>query len=251
MSNIFKDIFANIQTSRNKKEYEKAHERAIASSFIFHALFSSNPPPDITVTHPAMGVRVKMFKEELAKLSKVKPITVNFGDSLTDLSRKYIDSIDGIFSISGSWHYHMSQTAEAMQPEINEHNVENVVVGCLGGNPFLLYQDLSVTTVKSLKALDDIKAIFPNRKFIVYGLPPTYNLHLTETTYSFDASLINWCKNNGGVFISLKGFGGFFGLFPKTKWSNDGVHFTPKGARRFSKAVETAKSATPGTVVSA
>ena len=251
MMGFIKDVIANIETSRNLSEYHKAHQKAVAHSLLLELLFNSKGPDSINVKHPLHELRLNEFKQRIHSLKNKKGLCVNFGDSLTDLTRKWIDSIDVICSVAGMWHYHMAQMADDVKVEISKCNigVDHVVVGCLGGNPLLVYQNLNDTVKNSINALDKIKANFPNAKFLVYGLPPTYNINVAESTYSFDATLLGWCKLNQGVFISLKHLGSFFGIFAKTRWSNDGIHFTPKAARRFSKAVEKAKSAQHGSVV--
>jgi len=248
---IFKDIWASLETARNKSDYKKAHKVAMQTSAFMHLIFQNFKSPEIFIKHPLHETRLIDFKHKIDKMEAHANACINLGDSLTDLSRAEIDSIDGIFSVSGMWHYHMAQMSKDLKPYLAEKNVlvKYVAVGCLGGNPMLVYQDLNSTVENSLKALNDIKADFPDVKFIVYGLPPAFNLNIVENSYNFDAQLINWCISNSGVFISLKNLGSTFGLFPKVEWSSDGVHFTQKAARRFSKAVEKAKSALPGSVI--
>jgi len=244
---------ADFEVRRNRKSYEAAHQRSLATGLFLELLFGQTgaaTPPH--APHPLHAARLQTYRAEAGLLPRNTPVCVNFGDSLTDLARPYLKSIDGIFSISGSWHYHMTEMAADMRAVLQAIDVAYVAVGTLGGNPLLVYQDFENTVAESLQALSSIRALYPQARFIVYGLPPVWNIHAANHTLEFDARMWKWVQDDGNaVFISLKRMGGWFPLFPKVSMSNDGTHLTARGALRLNSAVEQAKTSTPGIVLMA
>lgn len=250
---IFEKLIAEIEAYRYKKQYEDATKKSVYTALTFELIFGKSGAPQSTehIKHPAFDLRIKEFENVANKLPTNKELTINFGDSLTDLARSSMTNMDAIFSIAGSWHYHMSDVAVHMKSFLNNLNIKNVAVGTLGGNPLLVYQNLQFTIDESKKALDKIRELFPNSRIIVYGLPPTFNIHVSENTYTFDLAMISWVQSDkNAVFISLKNLGSFFGIFPAgVKFQVDGVHFNPRGAYRFNEAIQKAKSVSPGSIV--
>lgn len=239
------DISAKFNTTLHKKEYEKNLKLAQAGSLISHMLFGSKTEPTKNFEHPLHKKSFEVFKNIANNLPTNKGLTINFGDSLTDLSRKYLsDEIDGIFSISGSWSNHMAQMAREIRPYLVGKVVDYVTVGTLGGNPLLIYEEFNHVVDEAYKALNEIRTLYSGQKMIVYGLPPVFNINATLKSYDFCIKMLEWCVKNGAVYVDLhKQMGsGFLNLFPTVQWSSDGVHFTPSGARKFAKLINRAKN---------
>lgn len=245
--------FADVEVRRNRKTYEEAHRRSIAAGLLLELMFGrQGAPTPPHARHPLHDARLQVYRAEAAKLPRNTPVSVNFGDSMTDLARDRMKSLDGIFSIAGSWHYHMAEMAAAMRDVLQGVDVEWVVVGTLGGNPILIYQDFETTVAESLQALQTIRALYPQARMIVYGLPPVWNIYAANHTVEFDNRMWEWVKADGNaVFVSMKLMGGWMPFFPKVSMSNDGTHLTARGGLRLDTAISKAKTCAPGLVVMA
>lgn len=232
-----------IEAYRNRKEYENNFKKSRISSAIMELMSSTFDTNAERTKHPFHYRRVEEYKKEISYWKKDKHVTINFGDSLTDMARVQIARVhNGVFSISGSWAHHMEMMATDLAESINSRVVvKNVSIGCLGGNPLLAYQNYDAVVSDSLKCLDTIRRLFPQARIVVYGLPSVFNIHVIKNTYQFDIALFNWCsKDINARFISLKEiFGQGWGkLFPSVKYSSDGVHFNPDGAAKFASYLE-------------
>ena len=230
------------ETWRNKKNYEKFAKQEQTESIILE-LLSKDKNVEIPLTsHLQHAERVSVNKKLISTwdISKVK--NINFGDSLTDFTRTELNPYhDGIFSIAGSWAHHMEQMAEDLHPEISKFKIQNITIGCLGGNPMLLYQKMETIISISIKCLNRVRKLYPNARIIVYGLPPVYNFYVNKNCFLFDEDLRKWTEaDSNAKFLSLReNFGsGFLRLFPTPNWSVDGVHFSSKGGRKFGKLLK-------------
>jgi len=226
---------------KQRREYQSNIEKNKVSSVITHLMSDTFDKHMERSKHPFHDARLAQYKNEVSKWNKSE-VNINFGDSLTDLSRKQVERVhDGVFSISGSWANHIEEMAEDMSEPLSKFKVKNISVGCLGGNPMLGYQYYNEVLADSIQCLNKIRKLYPDSRIIVYGLPPVYAIYVTENTYAFDFQLNNWCMaDKNANFISLKEvFGTGFGkLFPSCSWSSDGVHFNPRGGARFSGLIE-------------
>ena len=232
-----------IEAYRNRREYEANFKKSAISSAIMELNSSTYDTKIERTKHPFHYRRVEEFTKLIKYWKKDKSVKINFGDSLTDLSRPQIARVhNGIFSISGSWAHHMEQMALDLAEPLNEMvKVKNISIGCLGGNPLLGYQNFDMVVADSIKCLDTVRNLYKDARIVVYGLPPAFNLHVARNTWDFDLKLIEWVsKDFNARFISLKNiFGqGWSKLFPSTHYSSDGVHFNPEGALRFSSYLE-------------
>jgi hypothetical protein len=225
---------------KQRKEYESNFKKSRDESIMMHLLSDTFDKNVSRTKHPFHDIRLSDYKKEISMWNK-KEVSINFGDSLTDMSRNQLSRVhDGIFSISGSWAHHIEMMAVDLKDSLKDFEVRNISVGCLGGNPLLCYQNYSEVVNDSKSALNTIRKLYPNAKITVYGLPPVFSIYVSENTYQFDSILFNWCINDKKAsFISLKDhFGRGFGrLFPSTKWSSDGVHFNPNGASKFATLI--------------
>lgn len=233
-------MIERIEQYLNRRGFEKAHRIAKTMAVTSEILFTALQKPDTPeIEHPLHAQRKALYISQLSTVQKQK-VAINFGDSLTDLARRYLTSVDWIASISGSWSNHIAQMAREVKAALasSGKSVDCVFVGTLGGNPLLIYESLPETINRAARALDEIRSLYPDARIVVYGLPPVYNLHATRNAYSFDAALLDWVmKDRDAVFIDLHGkFGrGFLWLFPDVVWSSDGVHLTPRGATKLNK----------------
>lgn len=238
-------MFNEIQAYLNRKEYKKNIELSKNIAILSELLFKDNEKEYNRLPHPLMEIKKKEFSFHASQvLPDKKPVHINFGDSLTDLSRKQLTCINGIYSISGSWSHHIYEMIKFLVPIIynREINVEKVSIGCLIGNPLLAYQNYKKAMEDAMDTLNYCRLAFNNSKMIVYGMPPVYNLHATENTLQVDYEFSGWCKTHEAVFISLRNeFGkGWKKFFPDLKYSSDGVHFNPAGAEKFNNMLKNA-----------
>jgi hypothetical protein len=226
---------------KQRREYQANIEKNKISSVINHLISDTFNKSTERVRHPFHDIRLEAFKLEVSKWKK-NEVNVNFGDSLTDLSRKQVERVhDGVFSISGSWANHIEMMAVDMKESLSKFKVKNISIGCLGGNPMLAYQNYEEVLADSLHCLNKTRELYPDARIIVYGLPPVFAIYVTENTYLFDAELQKWCNDDKDAkFISLKKeFGtGFNRLFPSFRWSFDGIHFNPRGAANFAELIK-------------
>lgn len=232
-----------IEAYRNRSEYESNFKKSRISSAIMELMSGSFDNSAERTKHPFHYRRVEEYKKLISHWKKGKHVNINFGDSLTDLSRSQLNRIhNGIFSISGSWAHHIESMAIDLSESLNSKvTVKNISVGCLGGNPLLAYQNFEEVVKDSQKCLNTIRNLYPEARIVVYGLPSVFNIHVIKHTYSFDVTLLEWSlKDKNSKFISLKNlFGQGWGkLFPSVYYSSDGVHFNPQGAARFASNLE-------------
>lgn len=242
---MLKKILDKITAWKQRKDYEANIKHSQQGAILTH-LLSENFNKDTERTkHPLHDQRLKEYITLIKTWKKKKDIDINFGDSLTDMSRKQIETVhDGVFSISGSWAHHMTMMVEDLANSLKKYNVKNVSIGCLGGNPMLVYQNFEHVVNDTIICLNTIREKFPNARIIVYGIPPVYNINATAHSYDFDLELLKWVgADRDARFISLKNhFGqGLASLFPQMAYSSDGVHFNPNGANIFAELIQKEK----------
>lgn len=234
-------ILDYIESYLHRKEYEKNIKISKVTSIVTKLLSNSIDPNTERTRHPFHNKRLEEYKGMLGYWLDGREININFGDSLTDMARTQIKLChDGIFSISGSWSHHMQMMAEDLHKDLSRFVIKNISIGCLGGNPLLVHQNYETVVKEAIECLNKVRELYPDSRIIVYGLPPVYNIHVTENTYQFDNELLQWTlKDKDAKFINLKArFGkGFARLFPQVEYSSDGVHFNPRGAGEFSTLI--------------
>ena len=239
MINKFLDY---IEAYLHRREYERNFKLNRVTSAITYLLRDSMNPNAERTKHPLHSKRLEEYKDKVGYWLDGKDVNINFGDSLTDMARKQLDVChDAIFSISGSWSHHIKMMAEDMKESLNRVNIKNISIGCLGGNPLLAYQNYNEVVSDALNCLNRVRELYPDSRIIVYGLPPVYNIHVSENTYQFDLELFNWVtKDSNARFINLKNkFGKGFGkLFPQIEYGVDGLHFNPNGASKFAELIK-------------
>jgi hypothetical protein len=243
---MLEKLLDSITAWKQRREYQANIKKSQIGAVLTHLMSVNFDTNKERTKHPFHDQRVKDFKALIETWKgKKETIDVNFGDSLTDLSRKQIEEVhDGVFSISGSWAHHMTMMVQDLAWHLSSFKVKNVSIGCLGGNPMLVYQNFEEIVKDSIVCLNTIREKFPEARIIVYGIPPVYNIYATAHSYEFDLKMIEWVsKDKDAKFISLKNhFGKGFGrLFPQTSFSSDGVHFNPRGGRKFAELIQKEK----------
>jgi hypothetical protein len=222
---------------RKRRNYEKAVKGSKDGSVWLHEnIFSIKLEP--LAKHFGHDERLAEYKQVIAKWNNTGK-NINFGDSISDFSREqFATSHDGIFSIGGSWAQHMEMMIIDLHADLSKHNVKNITIGTLGGNPLLVYRNKDEVINLSLKCLNKLRELYPNSRIIVYGIPPLFNIYATNHCTEFDMKMIEWVINDKDArFLSLKEhFGsGWMRLFPTAKWSADGVHFNERGSAKLSQ----------------
>lgn len=124
---MLKKILDKITAWKQRRDYEANIKRSQEGAIITHLLSDTFNKSVERIKHPFHDQRVKEYKAIIKKWKKKKDIDVNFGDSLTDMSREQIEKIhDAVFSISGSWAHHMTMMVEDLSDSLKKHNVKNV-----------------------------------------------------------------------------------------------------------------------------
>ena len=231
-----------LESYLHRREYEKNIKNSQMTSLVTHLLSTTIDNDTILSKHPLHNKRLEEYKDKVGYWIPNNEVNINFGDSLTDMSRKELSFCHtGIFSISGSWSHHIKQMAIDMREPLKKMKIKNISVGCLGGNPLLCYQNYDIVLKEAISCLNTIRELYYKSQIIVYGLPPVYNIHVIDNTWQFDFAIRQWTiEDKNASFISLKqNFGkGFARLFPSIQYSIDGIHFNPKGAMRFSQLIK-------------
>jgi hypothetical protein len=233
------------------KTYEHEYRQNIQKAVMLEAILSRvKLGPEIWKKEiPVHRQRLALAVGNLAKAPKGD--TIAFGDSLIDLTRNRLHSVQSSlnFSISGSWASHMAQMASDIRPELIREgiygSIKYVIVGSLGGNPLLMRQTVEDTIKHSIEALNAIRRLYPSARIIVYGIPPTVSVYVNMNALAFEAAIYRWVlADRDAVLLPLqRRFAGKFGFFPKAVMSVDGVHFSGRGAAEFDSLLEKGKSA--------
>jgi len=249
---------AEIKTSINSKKYEAAREK---STIVLNLLKPEDIPEQYRgekaweFQHPNHAERLEEYRKTIIATKGEHYDTVSFGDSLMDgWTKEQFTAVPKCrnFNIGGSWANHMRDMYRAIFPIMIENGVraDKVIIGCLGGNPFLSLQPLQITIDKSIEVLNDLRRILPFQRIIVYGIPPTVSLYATQNAPAFEAAIYNWVLNDvNSVFLPLQKKFTKWLIIPKAIMSADGVHFTEVGIKEFDELLVEAKTAKPKSIV--
>jgi hypothetical protein len=244
-------LWAAIKTSLSQKKYEDQTKKTFV---VLNSMDPNSFPKDPSawnIKHILHDERLAQYKKELLATKAAARDTVSFGDSLMDGWTKDTYTAvkkDRNFNIAGSWANHMRDMYKEIIPFMMENKiyVNNIIIGCLGGNPLLAMQPIDITIQKSVEVLKDLRAMIPNPKvrIIVYGIPPTVDIYVNKNAMAFEAALYQWVLSDmNAVFLPLqKKFAGFLGMFPKFNMTADGVHFSENGVYEFDQLLIRAKS---------
>jgi hypothetical protein len=225
-------MIERIITWFRRREYKNNIKFSMFSSLaLFMTLDALDKQTEKALPHPLHEVRFKEYKLMLASLPYK---TVSFGDSIMDLTREQMTSVDLNFNISGEWAEHTNQTINELYRYFT-HPPKNIVIMCLGGNPMLVYENYEYIKRTTLQCLDNLRAKFPAANIIVGGCPPNYSINVLRNAIDFESLVYNWTINNRAKFISLYEL--FKGFLPTANWSNDGIHLTEYGAWKLNKRI--------------
>lgn len=241
---------AEIHDTVMKKSYDENIEKALyLNNMVYFGAIPKGNTRIESFESPYVKKRIPGFIQDVLK-SDIKPgskVTISFGDSMLDMAREQMTEIDFNFNISGSWHFHMQEVAEALAHIVNsKYVVEHVIIGTLGGNPLLSMQDVDITIRKSVLCLNVIRKLFPLAKVIVYGLPPTVSAHLIEKHIEFESAIIGWVfGDKNSIMVPLnRGFGKNM-FISDSNTSADGTHFNKSGAIKCNDCFRRAKKQNP------
>lgn len=172
-------------------------------------------------------------------------------DSIGDFARGKCKIIDSTQNISAAgvttWQIKALINMAADDARVHNHQVRYLIVGT-GGNDFL-WGRLAPEVIADMRfALDTGRDRFPRAKIIIIGLPPVFDVHLTQSRIAMEAEMIRWCTQNmpRAAYVSLTGLGNEFGD-PKRKNSTDGIHLTDRGYEKLDEKIREAMK--PGVTV--
>lgn len=249
---------AEIKTKLNQSAYDAMRKK---STIVLNLLKEEDIPDDFKgekaweFPHPLHKERVDQYTKTLLETKTKKYDTISVGDSLMDgWTKEEFTAVHKSrnFNIGGSWAHHMRDMYKAMIPIMLVNNIraDNIIIGSLGGNPFLMRQHLDLTVKHSIAVLDDLRKMLPIQRIIVYGIPPTVSAYATGVSPAFEAALYKWVlKDINSVFLPLQKKFAKWMIFPKAVMSADGVHFTPLGIKEFDELLVRAKTAKPRSIV--
>lgn len=237
-----KNIFDLYSSYRNRKAFEQARQIAVLSELNLQSNKNAYNPP----SYPFFEKKVQDYIDHIEiYLPTTKKVHINFGDSITDLARRFLPDIDGIYSLSGSWSNHVYDMIRALTPVIYQEGIDvgKVSIGTLIGNPLLVYSNYDEALADAIKTLNLCRETFENAQMVVYGIPPVFNLWATEHSIELDLTYQKWCDWNNAKFISLRDhFGsGLLKIFPTMKYSSDGIHLSPQAAIKLNALLRDAR----------
>jgi hypothetical protein len=239
--NLFGKAYDYIISYLNRKQYRSQFELSKKLSIYYHLLYNNEDDSYVKIQHPLHAERIKEYIKIAKSFKKNQSVDINFGDSLSDMTRdQMLRHHNAVFSISGSWAHHVKQVIEELKEHLAKANVKNISIGCLGGNPMLVYRNYEDILKDTIDCMITLRSIYPKAHIIYYGLPPVFNINVLSKIDEFNFALKNWCIKDGNAsFLDLKEhFGvGFNKLFPSIKYGSDGVHFNPNGATKFSELI--------------
>lgn len=167
------------------------------------------------------------------------------GDSLSDFPRKDLTSVDTRlnFAKAGEGSNYYLKILKDTKKALEGFDIKYLIIECWG-NELLAYFDIEDVKLHVKNTLDLARALYPNAKLIVGALPPVYDVYVNIVKVEFTQFLIETVNQDSNVTLVLleKKFSGAFGVFPKTEYSSDGVHFSGKGILLYDELLKKAKS---------
>lgn len=267
-------IIALIRNGISHKKRKKLYEKAVIAESLINAKINSGelkwPDPNAwKAEHPESGIIIPEFIENIKK-SMIKQDTIGFGDSLLAAMKNYSIEIKTKynFAVGGMWAHHIGQMIGCIVPLLKKYkyqHIKYIVIGSLGGNPFLQRQPIDITVRMSLGTLNYSRKEFPRSKIIVYGLPPTICAYANSMSLKFESALYEWVvKDGNAVFLPLhKKFsripawlyllqniiGNSIFYPPKMRMTLEGIHMSHLGKYHFEKLIRKGKKAQPGRMI--
>jgi hypothetical protein len=249
-----------VEHKLNYNKIKKANElNAVASFYKWQTQLGKEPYKKSFGPHPGRQLAIQQSAIAIDEHyhSGKKFTKIGFGDSILKLTQHKITAVDPLlnFALSGSGSPDMQAIAEALYPVLENFGYtqpDAVVLGTLGGNPLLSYQDYEYVCAEATIAFKKIRELFPYAKIILYGIPPVYDVYATHYAAEFNGflmSLVTGDSNSCYVDLYFR-FAGPLRIFPEMKMfptsenSMDGVHLTGKAIIEFNDCLE--RAAVPG-----
>lgn len=238
-------IQAKLKERETKKLFNLSRAQNIAK---WTTIANISPHYNSYPLRPDYSSFLDKYKHNIESIDR--PVdTIAYGDSILDFTRDKLTAIDNKlnFAVAGFGSPNMVKMALDLDDILTKHLIKNqikyVVLGCFGGNPLLSHQDFELVKHEAKSAFLKLRTLYPTAKFIVYGLPPVYDIYATINAPTFELFMIDLAiKDGNAIFLPLqKKFAGLFGIFPKIEYSNDTVHLTGSGIIRFDELLNQAK----------
>lgn len=251
---ILKRIKLAIVSCRARKEMASA--RSLTQKWSVLKILAGIPPRDVPVPVPFPTFEADLKKFSVSVKSwigknKGKPLRLAFGDSIAAFAKEYLSEFPAETNCCepGSSMPHFLIMARAIAKIIGETPVSHVLIGS-GGNAALGGQSLEKILSDVDVCLEGVARLFPDAKIIVYGFPPVYDVYATAIAPAVEHIMMQFVGRDNAVFLPLqKHFAGFLGLFPRIRYSSDGVHLNEAGIVRFDKLIKRALVVPAGSVV--
>lgn len=242
---------AQIRTQQMMPDIEKAWKAGKQTSMALAVFKAAGLLPQETaeVDHPLRAGRMKKIQREIPKAVPADFNTICLGDSIFDIPRSRFLSIKEVANLSqsGAHHYHLGHQIADAYPLLPNRAVQNIVMGTGIGNPLIVGQDYDYSFQKLRKQWDGVRALYPGRRMIIVGLPPTYSVWANLHRPKFELDAFGWVRQDeNAVFVSFRRFGG---VLPKIAMSSDTTHLTRAGEVKLDGLIEKAKTLPRGSTV--
>lgn len=213
------------------------------------------PKIDVIIRERFVPELNKLADELKASPANPKPINIAFGDSLTDFLRGYSAVIDdrancGIAGTYSELIQYVMQMISLILPKLGLIPV-NIRMGCFVGNALLGYEAWEPAEKAMKSCLEVARRLFPESKFLIYGLPPIFDIYAVSHQDLVRKDLVEFVKSDkNSVYLDLQASFGK-GLFssPQCEFSFEGVHETPEAKRIDDLLMKTGISAPAGSTI--
>jgi len=198
--------------------------------------------------------------EAYAKEHPNVPADVMMGDSLAEFLQGTSSPIDINLGLAGGSSTTMEYIARRLIECFKRNNVvvRSITMGCFFGNAVLYHQNYEAARRDATKCLHTLRELFPKAYFVIYGMPPVYDLY--AAAFQFDARefFLSWIASDkhdangdgGSCYLDIcRAMGGFLGIMPKAAMSLESIHMTPKGKEVFVKMIVVGIRSLPGTYI--
>ena len=219
--------------------------------------------PVVTAPYPehpghaaAMRHNREMIREFASNPLREAHPTIGIHDSLIALRAEQCTSVDlpcGVSGLGGRQYIRLMHDVKAVLDQY-KINPGFLVLGCIVGNMLLNRYSWGQCVSEFQSVYAESRALWPDAKIILYGLPPVFDEYLTQHTWQAEQLMI-WKvaadvkAGNNAVYVSLKKMS-IGGVWPRTKLSSDVVHLTATGFIRFDRLLNEAHRAPAGSVLS-
>jgi hypothetical protein len=245
---------AMIRTRAERDIWQAARHMAalrnITQTDVIDQPFPAHPLHDY-----ALQQMIASIREYARRPSRERHVTISINDSLIALRADQCTAVDIHCGISGLGGLQYSRVIRDIAPVLRSVNISPafVVLGCIVGNMLLSRYAWSRCESEFRQVYSDARRTWPQARIILYGLPPVFDLYLTEHTWLAEQLMIDTVRGdvaqgNNAVFVSLKRFA-TMGLWPRARLFSDGVHLSDRGFIRFDALLNRAHYADNGSII--